>query len=170
MRVDRRQIIKMLIAIVVFVVLIVILSFVRTKLQNEARAYLDDNTLFAKNVADDNYLRMVFKGKFPDRNIILACEEDITGDSVNDLVVISSEDDVIETIALIDRGDGNYTFTEPIPAPRENQMIKFFNMDKDNLTEVLITGEKKGQVGYAIYRYENDKLRDIFGEGMEDCC
>ena len=49
-------------------------------------------------------------------------------------------------------------------------MIKFFNMDKDNITEVLIIGEKKGQVGYAIYRYEDEKLIDIFGEGMEDCC
>ena len=170
MYVNKKQVIKLILAIIIFVGIVVILSFVREKLQKSANSYLENNDIFAKNVSDDNYLKLIFEKEYPERSIILACEEDITGDNIKDLVVISSYGDLIETIALIDNGNQNYIFTEPIPAPRENQMIKFFNMDKDSIIEVLITGEKKGQVGYAIYRYEDGKLHDIFGEGMEDCC
>lgn len=161
--------IKIILYFLLIIVSVVILSYVRETLHKNAKKYIEDNSIFAKNVSDDNILKKEFEKKFPERKIIIACEEDITGDSVKDLVVISSYGDLIETIALIDNKT-NYIFTEPIPAPRENQMIKFFNMDKDNITEVLITGEKKGQVGYAIYRYIDEKLIDIFGEGMEDCC
>lgn len=170
MHINRKQLLKIFMFIIVFIVAILLLSFVREELRKRAMVYLGKNDVFAKNVPDDNQLKIVFKEKFPDRNIILACEEDITGDSIKDLIVISSVDELIETIAIVDRGNNDYIFTEPIAAPRENQMIKFFNMDKDNIIEVLITGEKKGQVGYAIYRYEDGRLRDIFGEGMEDCC
>lgn len=170
MHINRKQLLKIFMFIIVFIVAILLLSFVREELRKRAMVYLGKNDVFAKNVPDDNQLKIVFKAKFPDRNIILACEEDITGDSIKDLIVISSVDELIETIAIVDRGNNDYIFTEPIAAPRENQMIKFFNMDKDNIIEVLITGEKKGQVGYAIYRYEDGRLRDIFGEGMEDCC
>ena len=161
--------IKTILYFLLIIVSVVILSYVRETLHKNAKKYIEDNSIFAKNVSDDNILKKEFEKKFPERKIIIACEEDITGDSIKDLVVISSYGDLIETIALIDNKI-NYIFTEPIPAPRENQMIKFFNMDKDNITEVLITGEKKGQVGYAIYRYIDEKLIDIFGEGMEDCC
>ena len=160
---------KILLYIFGIVISIVAFSYIRKTLQYNAKKYLEGNSDFAKNVSYDNELRMIFEKKYPERNIILACEEDITGDGKKDLVVISSFENFIETIALIDN-NSDYIFTEPIPAPRENQMIKFFNMDKDNITEVLIIGEKKGQVGYAIYRYEDEKLIDIFGEGMEDCC
>ena len=161
--------IKTILYFLLIIVSVVILSYVIETLHKNAKKYIEDNSIFAKNVSDDNILKKEFEKKFPERKIIIACEEDITGDSIKDLVVISSYGDLIETIALIDNKI-NYIFTEPIPAQRENQMIKFFNMDKDNITEVLITGEKKGQVGYAIYRYIDEKLIDIFGEGMEDCC
>lgn len=170
MRLDYKRLIKLILAIVVILFLIILLSLIRKKLHDKANEYLNNDVSFAKNVSSDNLLRQKFIALYPDRMLILACEEDITGDGRKDLVTISSIGDVIETIALIDNGDGNYVCSEPIPAPRENQMIKFFNMDKDNILEVLITGEKKGQVGYAIYRYEDGVLRDIFGEGMEDCC
>ena len=160
---------KIILYFLLIIVSVVILSYVRETLHKNAKKYIEDNSIFAKNVSDDNILKKEFEKKFPERKIIIACEEDITGDSIKDLVVISSYGDLIETIALIDNKT-NYIFTEPISAPRENQMIKFFNIDKDNITEVLITGEKKGQVGYAIYRYIDEKLIDIFGEGMEDCC
>ena len=66
--------------------------------------------------------------------------------------------------------DGSLGETEPIPAPRENQHIRFFNMDKLSEIETLITGEKNGQVGYAIYRIMDGAMVNLFGEGMEDCC
>lgn len=73
-------------------------------------------------------------------------------------------------IALYTDDTGTLQETPPIPAPRENQHIRFFNMDKLSEIETLITGEKNGQVGYAIYRIMHGEMINLFGEGMEDCC
>ena len=43
-------------------------------------------------------------------------------------------------------------------------------MDKEPELEFLITGEKDGQVGYAVYRIMDGAIVDLYGEGMEDCC
>ena len=44
------------------------------------------------------------------------------------------------------------------------------SIDKEGEIEIIITGEKKGAVGYAIYRMIDGQPVDLFGEGMEDCC
>lgn len=36
--------------------------------------------------------------------------------------------------------------------------------------EFLITGDKNGEVGYAVFRIIDGQITDLFGEGMEDCC
>ena len=75
------------------------------------------------------------------------------------------------TIVVTDKGDStNYDFSDPIAAPVENQKIQFKNIDKEGEIEIIITGEKKGAVGYAIYRMIDGQPVDLFGEGMEDCC
>lgn len=162
-------IIKRVIIIICVIAAIVALSYLRKYLNTTTKNYLRNAETFAKPVNDDNVLLIEFKKRFADRKVILACEEDINDDNRKDLVVISRLNDDISTIAFLDTTNGFIT-TEPIPAPRENQYMKFFNMDEVDAIEVLITGEKKGQVGYAIYKYEDGRLIDIFGEGMEDCC
>ena len=158
------------IAIAILIIIgIFALSHLRKYLNVSTKNYLRNAGTFATPVDEDNYLLQEFKKLFNNRKVILACEEDINDDDRKDLVVISKLKDDISTIALLDLGD-KYETTEPIPAPRENQYIKFINVDKIGIIEILITGEKKGQVGYAIYKYEEGKLIDIFGEGMEDCC
>lgn len=167
----KKEILKVISFILVLSTILVLMFFVRQKLLFKANEYLEnDNFDFAKNVDEKNPLLKMFCGKFPKREVILACEDDINGDKKNDLVVISRLNDEIETIALVSDGENKYLTTKPILAPKENQLIKFINVDKSGPNEVLITGEKKGQVGYAIYRYDNGTLIDIFGEGMEDCC
>ena len=64
----------------------------------------------------------------------------------------------------------DYFFTEPVPAPRENQKVKFINIDKDDDLEVMITGEKNGQVGYAVFKMMKGRFKDLYGENMKDCC
>ncbi len=103
--------------------------------------------------------------------VVLACEEDVTDDGCKDLIVIYTEKELTRTVAVIDSGDGvNYNFTTPIPGPIENQKIQFKNIDKEGEIEIIVTGEKKGAVGYAIYRMIDGEMVDLFGEGMEDCC
>ena len=48
-------------------------------------------------------------------------------------------------------------------------MVGVISDDKDEI-ELVLSGSKNGNVGYAIYRLENKKLVDLFGEGMNACC
>ena len=107
--------------------------------------YLRDVETFAKPVSEENNLLKEFKRLFSERMVILACEEDINNDNRKDLVVISKLNEDISNIALLDM-ENEYKTTEPIPAPRENQYIKFFNMDEEGAIEILITGEKKDRL------------------------
>ena len=63
-----------------------------------------------------------------------------------------------------------YDMSPKPPATIENQKIQFKNIDKEGEIEIIVTGEKKGAVGYAIYRMIDGEMVDLFGEGMEDCC
>ena len=161
---------KLLIKLLVAVAAVVILAFLREDLQQQETAIEKDDSSYASPVADDHRLLQEFPKRYPERTVLLACAEDISDDGKEDLVVISQWGKDIETIALYTAEDGSLLETPPIPAPRENQRIRFFNMDKAGIMEVLITGEKNGQVGYAIYRIMHGELINLFGEGMEDCC
>lgn len=126
---------------------------------------------YAEPVSEDNKILQAFLEHMPGAEIQIACEEDVTNDGCTDLVVIYKKDGLTRTVVAIDSGDGmNYEFTEPIPAPIENQKIQFKNIDKEGEIEFIITGEKDGAVGYAIYRMIDGVPTDLFGEGMEDCC
>lgn len=126
---------------------------------------------YAEMVREDQVLLQAFQEKFEGAEVLLACEEDVTDDGLKDLVVIYRMDELTRTVVVTNCQDGkNYDFSEPIPGPIENQKIQFKNIDKEGEIEIIITGEKKGAVGYAIYRMIDGEPVDLFGEGMEDCC
>lgn len=125
--------------------------------------------VFAKQVPQGNVGLIYFKENFPQRSVILACEEDLNNDSAKDLLVIFSEGGHNRLAALLKSDDG-YDITTEIPAPVENQTIQFLNMDKVDEMEFIVTGEKAGQVGYAMYRIIDGEIKDLFGDGMNDCC
>lgn len=129
----------------------------------------EGNTVAAM-VASDNKALQHFKGEFPAREIILACEEDITNDGLKDLLVIFREVGHVRLAAVCAKADGTWTTTPPKPAPVENQTIMFKNIDEAAEIEFIISGEKDGAIGYAIFRMIDGEIIDLFGEGMEDCC
>ncbi len=139
---------------------------------------------YAENVPDDHPTLGVFHKEHPEAEVLAACEEDLTNDGLKDLVVIfaTTEDDEhvgtenlgrhkhIRLTVAIDSGDGvNYEFTEPIPAPVENQKIQFQNIDKKDEIEFVLQGQKDNKVGYGIFRVVEGETVNLFGEGMEDC-
>ena len=143
--------------------------------EKEAEVYrrAQEELNYAKPVAEDNVAFLYFQREVPGREIFLAVEEDLTNDALMDLVVIyhnPEEGRMNWMVALVNRGDGTYDITEPTRAPIENQAIRFFNMDQEGELEFICTGEKDGEVGYAIYRIISGELIDLFGEDMEDCC
>ena len=160
-----------IVAKVIFVIVIVIIAFgARSLLENKQEEIQIDKQTAGKTVREMNYAESV-----PEDDsilqVLLACREDVTDDGLDDLVVICKTDEGNRTIVVTDSGDStNYNFSNPIPAPVENQRIQFKNIDKEGEIEFIITGEKKGAVGYAIYRMIDGQPADLFGEGMEDCC
>lgn len=166
---------------IILIAAIVIIAFVlRSVLENKHEEIkIDKQTAgktvremnYAKPVQEDDSILQVFKEKYSSAEILLACREDVTDDGLDDLVVICKLEEGNRTIVVTDSGDSlNYNFSDPIPAPIENQKIQFKNIDKEGEIEFIITGEKKGAVGYAIYRMIDGQPVDLFGEGMEDCC
>ena len=110
---------------------------------------------------DRNQILGKFKEQFPEASVGLACEEDVTDDGCKDLIVIYTEKELTRTVAVIDSGDGvNYNFTTPIPGPIENQKIQFKNIDKEGEIEIIVTGEKKGAVGYACLLYTSGAYKN----------
>lgn len=157
--------------------------------EGEVNVYSDGERVgrelsYASNVPEDNQILRAFLAWRPEAEVLVACEEDLTNDGLKDLVVIfaTTEDDEhvgsgnlgkhkhIRLTVAIDSGDGvNYEFTDPIPAPVENQKIQFQNIDKKDEIEFVLHGQKENKVGYGIYRVVKGETVNLFGEGMEDC-
>lgn len=169
-----KKIIKLLVYVVVGALLLAGLAYVRDYLAERDKVLEMQNRNgreYAPEVEEDHPLYQKYVQDHPEKKILLACVGDLTDDGVDELVVIyrASKDGACETVVLVNE-DGYYYETTPTPAPREYQKMRFFNMDKKDVMELLITGSKDGEVGYAIYRIIDRELIDFFGEGMEDCC
>lgn len=139
---------------------------------------------YAENVSDDNKILMKFKELYPDAKILVACEEDLTNDGRKDLVLVVNnphEDEhsantqlidggYIRLCVMVDSGDGeNYECSELVPAPIENQRIKFQNIDEQEEIEFILQGQKGSKIGYGIFRVMNGEPISLFDQGMEEC-
>lgn len=114
-------------------------------------------------------LLAVFEKQWPESRAIVTQAGDVTGDGIEDLIVIFSKDDEHNGMLVVVGGEAPL-LTNDIPAPAENQSITLRDIDEKAPMEFIVQGSKGAKVGYAIYRVEGDRLSDLFGEGMEDCC
>lgn len=105
-----------------------------------------------------------------DEEIIIASQMDLNMDKKEDAVIIYKESDKANKMTIVLTKGYRHYLTKPVPAPMENQTIKFKNIDEKNQMEVIVSGEKHGNIGFAIFRIEDGEALDIFGEGMESCC
>lgn len=155
-----------------------------TVIDGDAEGRVGRDLDYAENVAEDNKILMAFKELYPDATIIVACEEDMTNDGCKDLVLVfndPNEDEhssvtqlvdggYIRLAVMIDSGDGeNYVCSDPIPAPVENQRIKFQNIDEKDEIEFILQGQKGTKVGYGIFRVMDGAPVSLFDQGMEEC-
>lgn len=104
------------------------------------------------------------------QEIIMAEKCDLNMDKKEDAVIIYRENKSQNFMVVVVTEGESYYITEPVKAPRENQSIKFKNIDEKAEMEVIVSGEKNGNLGYAIFRIEDKTFKDIFAEGMESCC
>ena len=161
-----------LVAIVVIVALALVgLTALRQGLQEQSDVQDAQSDTWATPVSDDNKALQEFKKNHPGEEICLACEEDITGDGLKDLLVITRDEENAYTTPMIADSENSWHELERVRAPYENQKMRFLDFDKDGIMNPLISGERNSKIGYAVYRITKDgKFIDVFGEGMEDCC
>lgn len=124
----------------------------------------------ATSVSSDNKALKFFKDKNPDKKVIVCSEDDVTGDSKKDLVVIYQETDKKNSMVVIISKGETYETTNSVPAPIKNQKIEFKDIDKKAPMEFMVSGSKGSNFGYAIFKVEGTKLSDLFGSDMEKCC
>ena len=72
-------------------------------------------------------------------------------------------------VVVLDK-ENKYELSNTISAPASNPKIEFKDIDEKTPMEFIVSGSKGSSFGYAIYRLDNMKIVDLFGQGMEECC
>jgi hypothetical protein len=111
-----------------------------------------------------------FISTHPDNEVIKSAGADLDGDNVEDLVVIYRKSEEKNGMLVVLGRPGEYRFTNEVPAPVSNQAVTFKDIDDKPPLEFIVQGMKGANIGYAVYRVEGNRLEDLFGEGMKDCC
>ncbi len=111
-----------------------------------------------------------FLAAYEDKKPLLTGASDINNDGREDLIVIYQDTSVTNKMIAIWEEEGRLAISEPTPAPIENCRMEWRNIDDKAPIELIISGSKGVNMGYAIYRWENGKFVNLFGESMEDCC
>lgn len=131
----------------------------------------DTNVVVTLGVEKDNHLLVHFQEKFPNNKVITCGYEDFNGDGRKDLLVIYKEGKKKNGMRIVLDTVEGYKFTDHTHAPIENQKIEFMDIDDTPPIEFSVSGSKDGKFGYAIFRLVDDfEIRDLFGEGMNECC
>lgn len=150
--------------IIVFFVLLAILGISGKLNQNVDQTQTTENKIKISSQLLEQYKKNYTQ------EIIMAEQCDLNMDKKEDAVIIYRENKSQNFMVVVVTEGESYYITEPVKAPRENQSIKFKNIDEKAEMEVIVSGEKNGNLGYAIFRIEDKTFKDIFAEGMESCC
>jgi hypothetical protein len=121
-------------------------------------------------LATDHGLYKHFLAAHGEKTPLLTGVNDINNDGREDLIVIYQDTPGTNKMIAIWEVNGEVTVSEPTPAPVENYRIEWRDIDKKAPIELVVSGSKGVNFGYAIYRWENGNFVNLFGEGMDNCC
>lgn len=105
-----------------------------------------------------------------DKKPLLTGVNDLNNDGREDLIVIYQDTLVTNKMIAIWEEGGRTVISEPTPAPVENCRLEWRDIDDKAPIELIISGSKGVNVGYAIYRWQEGEFVNLFAEGMEECC
>lgn len=129
-----------------------------------------DQKDFSPSVLRENRMLQYFAGASPGMAILKYAQADLDDNGKPDLVVIYHSAAGENRMCVVRSFGADFIATNDVPAPVSDQMIQFRNIDEKPPLEFIVQGRKGAKVGYAIYRIEQGRLIDLFGEGMPDCC
>lgn len=119
---------------------------------------------------ENNPQLQFFSANHPGQPIVTYAQADLDNDGRKDLIVIYRSSESKNHMCVIRTVERRLVETNPVPAPVSDQMIQFRDIDEKPPLEFIVQGRKGAKVGYAIFRVEQGRLTDLFGDGMEDCC
>ena len=111
-----------------------------------------------------------FLAAYGDKKPLLTGVNDINNDGQDDLIVIYKDTSVTNKMIAIWEEEGRTVVSEPTPAPVENYRLEWRDIDDKPPIELIVSGSKGANMGYAIYRWQEGEFVNLFGEGMEGCC
>lgn len=111
-----------------------------------------------------------FVENHPGLAILKYAQADLDNDGLEDLIIIYQVTKGKNEMCVLLHHGPDFVESNSVPAPVSDQLIQFRNIDDKPPLEFILQGRKGTKVGYAIFRLQDGKLADLFGEGMEDCC
>lgn len=134
------------------------------------RTAIGDQKAYSPSALGEIPLLRYFADHNPGLAILKYAQADLDNDGKEDLVVIYQvAREQNEMRVLLDQG-ATVAESNAVPAPVSDQLVQFKNIDNKPPMEFILQGRKGPKVGYAIFRIEDGRLEDLFGQGMEDCC
>ncbi len=132
----------------------------------------NENNEYIKSAEGINNIELYkeYMKKYSNKELLTFLEGDFNGDNIDDLIIIYKESEYSNKLIGIYKDSNKILMTAPIPAPIENYTIKFYNIDEKVPNEILVSGKKGANIGFAVYRLENGELISLFENGMEKCC
>jgi uncharacterized membrane protein YraQ (UPF0718 family) len=94
----------------------------------------------------------------------------LNGDGEEDAVIIyKAGPDKYQMVAVLNLPAG-FQVTEPVPAPVSDQKLSIRDAGDKPPNEIIVSGQKNGVYGYAIYTLDKNQLLNIYSTGMDQCC
>jgi hypothetical protein len=72
-------------------------------------------------------------------------------------------------VAVLDL-TGGWQVTGPVAAPVSDQQITVGNVEDKNPNEIIVSGQKNGAYGYAMFVLDKNQLLELYDGGMDQCC
>lgn len=125
---------------------------------------------YSPQALNDNKMLQAFVAGHPGQEILKYAEADINSDGRQDLLLIYRLNKDENRMCLMVNGANAIIESNSLPAPVSDQSVRFKDIDNKPPLEFIVQGRKGAMVGYAIFRFEDGVLLDLFGEGFESCC
>lgn len=129
-----------------------------------------DQKDFNASALSESKMMQFFVSIHPSTTILKYAQTDLDNDGREDLIVIYQIRSGKNQMSVIHYQKEHFNETNAVPAPVSDQVIQFRDIDEKPPVEFILQGRKGAKVGYAIFRLDDGKLTDLFGDGMEDCC
>jgi hypothetical protein len=111
-----------------------------------------------------------WRQKYPQYQLVKWAPGFLTGDDQEDAVIIYRTGAKCSLVAVIALPGGGFQATDPLPAPVSDQQITVGDVENKNLGEIIVSGQKDGAYGYAIFALDKNQLLTLYSAGMDQCC